>query len=192
MNLVYNLEDQLYWINNFLPKKLYKEMYIDLIKHRNKLNFKKTEINWNTVNRDISEETESFNQEKNIHLDYFNRYHVFLKHQKFVNFLNCKFISHIRKCNYGQNLSWHDDSVFSSNGEEKRIYAATFYFNKTWGEDWGGEFMFKHKKNKHQNSGFIPVVGNSLILLKTGVLHKMNTVAKKNYSRLSIQTWIEK
>jgi Rps23 Pro-64 3,4-dihydroxylase Tpa1-like proline 4-hydroxylase len=77
-------------------------------------------------------------------------------------------------------LTWHNDA------EGNREYAATFYFNKTWGESWGGELMFKSSKG----SGFIPVVGNSLIIIKKGLYHKVNSNLKKTHPRLSIQTWI--
>ena len=42
MNLVFSFHDQLFWIHNFLPKNIYKRMYVDFIKNRNKLNLKKT------------------------------------------------------------------------------------------------------------------------------------------------------
>ena len=41
MNLNFNIRDDLFWINNFLPTNIYKNMYIEFIKNRKKLNFKK-------------------------------------------------------------------------------------------------------------------------------------------------------
>ena len=48
--------------------------------------------------------------------------------------------------------------------------------------------MFKSNKG----SGFIPVMGNSVVIVKTGLKHKVNAVLKKTHPRLSIQTWIDK
>ena len=47
--------------------------------------------------------------------------------------------------------------------------------------------MFK----SNNESGFIPIVGNSLVIVKTGMRHKVNSNLKKTHPRLSIQTWID-
>ena len=39
MNLVYQLKNDLFWIQNFLPQQLYKDMYVQAIKKRNDSNF---------------------------------------------------------------------------------------------------------------------------------------------------------
>ena len=99
--------------------------------------------------------------------------------------MNYNFYSHLRRYKYGKHLAWHEDDY---KGQSTREYAATFYFNKTWGESWGGELMFKSSLG----SGFIPIVGNSVVLVKTGLTHKVNPNLKKTHPRLSIQTWIHK
>ena len=48
--------------------------------------------------------------------------------------------------------------------------------------------MFKSE----MGSGFIPVVSNSVVIVKTGLLHKVNPNLKKTHNRMSIQTWIDK
>tara|TARA_R100000951_G_C2621373_1_gene174577 strand:+ start:688 stop:1233 length:546 start_codon:yes stop_codon:yes gene_type:complete len=179
MNLVFNFKDELYWIHNFLPKELYKDMYTDIVKNRNKLKFKKASIYWKTFSEEVGDMSQTFNQDNSLKLDYLNKYHTFLKHQNFVNFLNFKFHSYICKYNYGNHLAWHTDS-------DQKLYAATFYFNKTWGESWGGELMFKSPKG----SGFIPITGNSLVIVKAGLKHKVNANLKKTHPRFSIQTWV--
>jgi Rps23 Pro-64 3,4-dihydroxylase Tpa1-like proline 4-hydroxylase len=182
VNLKFNFKDKLFWINNFLPKELYKEMYVDFIKHRNKLGFEKSFVTWRTFKEEVKDMSDSFNQNTKTKLDYLNRYHTFLKHQPFVNLLNSKFDSHLRKYGYGQHLAWHDDD----SPDKERTYAATYYFNKTWNESWGGELMFKDEIG----AGFVPVIGNSLVIVKVGLKHKVNAILKKTHPRLSIQTWI--
>ena len=113
---------------------------------------------------------------------YLEQFHIVLKYQPFVNILDSHLDSHIRKYKYGQHLTWHSDDLGN------RGYASTFYFNKTWKQNWGGELMFKSS----EGSGFIPILGNSIVIIKSGLHHKVNANLKKTHPRLSIQTWINK
>ena len=183
MNLVYNFKNKLFWIQNFLPKNTYEKMYVNFIKNRNKINFKKTTVSWKTFKEEEENMSESFSQDpkKSLYLnDYLKTYHTLLKHQSFVNLMNYEFESHLRKFSFGQHLTWHNDDV------DNRGYAATFYFNKTWRDSWGGELMFKCD----EGAGFIPVVGNSVAIVKAGLTHKVNSNLKKTHTRINIQTWI--
>jgi len=188
MNLAFNFNDELFWIHNFLPKKLYEKMYIEYIKNIKNLNFKKTIVNWNTFNGEPENMSESFGQTKEKEdvdkINFFlKEYHILLRHQKFVSLINSEFSSHLRKWKYMEHLTWHNDAYHES---AERNYAATYYFNKTWKESWGGELMFKSSNG----SGFIPVKGNSIVIIKAGLKHKVNPNLNKNYPRLSVQTWI--
>jgi Rps23 Pro-64 3,4-dihydroxylase Tpa1-like proline 4-hydroxylase len=55
-------------------------------------------------------------------------------------------------------INWHEDGHVG--------YGVTYYINKRWNPDWGGEFMFKY----NGNHGYLPVVGNSLVIIKTPML----------------------
>ena len=186
MNLAFNFKNRLFWIHNFLPKNLYKDMYVDLIKNRNKLKFKKTTVSWRTYKEEVEDMSESLFQDSIYYKklnEYLKEYHILLKHQPFVNLMSLNFESHMRKYKYNQHLTWHTDDA----DDGTREYAATFYFNKTWHKNWGAELMFKSE----EGSGFIPVVGNSVVIIKTGLEHKANPNLKKTHSRFSIQTWIK-
>jgi Rps23 Pro-64 3,4-dihydroxylase Tpa1-like proline 4-hydroxylase len=184
MNLIFNFENKLFLINNVLPSNLYKLMYTDFIKSRNKISFEKSIVEWRTYKEELDNMSTSFAQEDtSILLNYLNKYHIILKHNPFVNFLNSEFESHLRLTKYNQHLAWHDDKDDNFND---RTYAVTYYFNKTWGESWGGELMFKDELG----SGFIPVIGNSMCIIKAGLRHKVNSVLKKTHPRFSIQTWV--
>jgi len=184
MNLAFNFHDKLFWIHNFLPQSLYKEMYVNIIKTRKKLEYNKTGVSWPTFKEEQENMSMSYGQgsTKDKVNDYLFKYHTILKHQQHVNLIDKYFYSHLRQYNYGQHLGWHSDE------EEivKREYAATFYFNKTWQESWGGELLFK----SDLGSGFIPIVGNSVVIVKTGLRHKVCSNLKKTHPRFSIQTWI--
>jgi len=88
MNLAFNFHDKLFWIHNFLPKNTYKEMYIELIKNRNKLNFKKTAVDWTKYTEEINDMSESYCQYESKKLNkYLEQFHIVLKYQPFVNIL---------------------------------------------------------------------------------------------------------
>ena len=183
MNLAFNFKDELFWIHNVLPPKLYQKMYFEVVKNRNKLNFKKTDVDWPTYKEEVDDMSLSYgqlmNMENNVK-NFLEKYHVIIKHNPFVDFLNSRFTSHLRLTKYHQHLAWHDDA------EDNRRYAVTYYFNRRWGESWGGELMFKSK----EGSGFIPVLGNSMCIVKCGLRHRVNSNLKKTHPRFSVQTWV--
>tara|TARA_R100000963_G_C4601009_1_gene74705 strand:- start:114 stop:689 length:576 start_codon:yes stop_codon:yes gene_type:complete len=188
MNLAFKFNDDLFWIHNFLPRDVYTEMYRSLIRLRNNDSFKESAYNWNTFKEEEENRSYSVNQDRINNMPYFTQYHILLKHNPFVDLKHKVLNSHLRKFVYGSHLAWHEDTEETDVSNNTRAYAATFYFNKTWGESWGGELMFKSNKG----SGFIPVIGNSVVIVKTGLKHKVNAVLKKTHPRLSIQTWIDK
>ena len=51
----------------------------------------------------------------------------------------------------------------------------------------GGEFMFTDEKGH----GWLPVVGNSLVILKSPVVHKVNPVLSPIMPRISVQIFMK-
>ena len=173
MRLVYRLEDKLFWIHNFLPNNFYKELHDMIFKsHRDVI--ESADKTWNKV---LLQNVKS-PQRLRVSDTFNKQYTTLLKHQLFINLTkqNISFIVH--KMNRDAGITWHSDG---------QRYAATFYVNKRWNENWGGEFMFKTETQ----SGFIPVVGNSLVLVKAPLLHKVNTVLSPTIPRFSIQSFTE-
>ena len=76
-------------------------------------------------------------------------------------------------------INWHDDGQWK--------YGATYYLNNRWHKQWGGEFMFTDL-NGH---GFLPVVGNSLVIVKAPLPHKVNPVLSPILPRLSVQIFMK-
>ncbi len=103
---------------------------------------------------------------------------LLIQHNKFHQLKLDEINASIHYMEKGAGINWHNDASWK--------YGATYYLNNRWNPDWGGEFMFKSKIG----SGFIPVVGNSIVIIKTGLQHKVNANLKKTHDRLSIQTWI--
>ena len=65
-------------------------------------------------------------------------------------------------------------------------YAASLYLNHRWDDTWGGELMYTDSKTR----GYIPIVGNSLVLMRTPLQHKVNTVLSPVLPRVSIQMFL--
>lgn len=162
MILNFNYKNKILLINNFLNENEYRYIYHYIIKNRNK-NLKSTFVTWNQLNNP--------NSIYDFDINIINKYEILLKHQKFVDFKNFSFKSHFRKYSYMHSLDWHNDY------DEKRKYAATLYLNKNWNKNWGGELMFQDNNIR----GFIPILGNSLLIIKVGINHKVNSVLRKKY-----------
>jgi len=175
MKLVYHLEDRLFWIHNFLPNHEYQRIHNEMFKERKKLKYQNTNTTWKKILID------NLNEPTRLDIDpsYFNFYKTLLLHQPFIKINNndINFIIHNMSKNSG--INWHQDSHVQ--------YGVTYYINKRWNLNWGGEFMFQHEGNH----GYIPVVGNSLIIIKTPMLHKVNPVLSPIISRFSIQSFIK-
>ena len=79
----------------------------------------------------------------------------------------------------GSGINWHDD-----NGH---LYGITYYINRRWNPMFGGEFLFTDKKA----NGFIPLIGNSLVIVKAPLQHKVTPVTSSIIPRKTIQIFIQ-
>jgi len=182
-----NIDDQALIIKNFLPEELFKKI----------TNFKynKTKSSHKTWN-------------ENLYKD--DRKSVTMKEVKFSNTIASiergkiktddpifeEFIKILIKCPsipYQVNsrlvivyyeyeklsgINWHDDHGY--------VYGLTYYLNRRWSHQWGGEFMFRDKIQ----CGYLPVVGNSLIIIKAPGMHKVNPVLSPIVPRITIQSFV--
>ena len=175
MKLVYNYEDKLFWIHNFLPNHEYKRIHNEVFKERKKINYEDSAKDWQ---KKLLNNLTPPNKIE-INPDYFNFYKTLLLHQRFIKIDNNKVNFFIHNMGKHSGINWHPDGHIR--------YGVTYYLNKRWNEDWGGEFMFKDKGM----TGFLPVVGNSLVIIKTPMYHKVNPVLSPIIPRISIQSFVE-
>ena len=73
------------------------------------------------------------------------------------------------------NITWHYDDGYK--------YGTTFYLNKYWDKDWGGELLLK-------DNTFIKPEPNRLVIIKTPYEHKTCITSPDAPNRLTIQTFI--
>ena len=85
----------------------------------------------------------------------------------------------IHSMNDGSGINWHNDAIYS--------YGITFYINRRWNLKFGGEFLF----TSENANGFIPLVGNSLVIVKSPFKHKVNPVLSPVMPRISVQIFMK-
>jgi Rps23 Pro-64 3,4-dihydroxylase Tpa1-like proline 4-hydroxylase len=177
MKLIYNLEDKLFYIQNFLPNHEYKRLHNEIFKEAKNLEYlEDASKSWskNLLNNLETPKRVEINE------SYFKFYKTLLFHQPFIKIKNFKegfkFIIQMMGKNSG--INWHEDGHVQ--------YGITYYLNKRWNKNWGGEFMFTY----NGQNGYIPVIGNSLVIIKTPLLHKVNPILTNNFKRITIQSFI--
>jgi len=180
MKLQYSIPGKLWWITNFLDTKNYTTIHNNVFKKRKEINLHSVENIW---------EKFLYNGIKNppkkqgiVNYPPFEKLKILVKRNPFYVMPDVEDLNMTTTIHYLEKdsaINWHNDG----NGK----YGATYYLNKRWNRNWGGEFMFKNE-NGH---GWIPPVGNSLILVKAPLEHKVNTVLSPNIPRVSIQMFMK-
>ncbi len=177
MNLKYLIHDKIWVINNFLDFKSYKNLHKKIIKERKNIKFSTTEGKWSTdliknIKPPLASRVKNYAPlEKLKTLIKYNPFHQL----KDIKEMNC-LIHYMKK---GAGINWHDDHDWK--------YGITYYVNCRWNPQWGGEFMFKDKKNY----GFIPFTKNSLVIVKSPLEHKVNPVINPIIPRITVQIFVK-
>lgn len=173
MKLVYNFKDKLYWIQNFLPYNHYKRIHDEVFKERKKLNYRSVKGEWD------KNLTKFIGYPEKIEIDrkYFQFSETLIKHLPYVD-VKGEFSYIVHKMTKSTGIEWH--------GDYGHKFGITYYINRRWNKDWGGELMFQDEND----FGYIPVVGNSLLIVRTPVAHKVNPVLSPTIPRYTIQAFV--
>jgi len=177
MKLMYSIPGKMWWINNFLDHKTYKSIHNAIFKERKKLNLHSVEGKWdkNIIGNNIPP--------LRIGIDNYKPFEILktlIKHNIYFKIEDVeKITSTIHYMKKETGISWHLDSGWK--------YGASYYINHKWNSHWGGEFMFTYNKNH----GFIPVVGNSLVIVKPPIEHKVNPILSPVIPRISVQMFMK-
>jgi Rps23 Pro-64 3,4-dihydroxylase Tpa1-like proline 4-hydroxylase len=177
MKLIYSIPDKLYYIQNFLDYPTYKKLHYDVFKS-NLIELKSTKKTW--------QKSLNFGYKKyvkNTHLDLkykpLQKIKILLENNLFCKVKIKNFKPLIHSMEDGTGINWHDDYKYE--------YGITYYINRRWNLKFGGEFLFK---NKNAN-GFIPLVGNSMVIVKAPLDHKVTPVMKPVVPRKTIQIFVK-
>jgi|TARA_X000001388_G_scaffold24276_1_gene16780 Rps23 Pro-64 3,4-dihydroxylase Tpa1-like proline 4-hydroxylase len=177
VKLAYSIHEKIWWIQDFLDKQTYKGIHNAIIRERKNINLKDVKSAWSSFLY------QNMSPPKRVEV---NNYPPFEKLKKEL-LLNpyCLFndiedmTTTIHYLEKGTGINWHDDGRWK--------YGATYYLNHKWHRQWGGEFMFTDN-NGH---GWIPPVGNSLVIVKAPIAHKVNPVLSPIMPRISVQLFVK-
>ena len=176
MKLIYSIPYKLYYIQNFLDYPTYKKLHYDVFKS-NLINLQSTKKTWK---KDLKYGYGNFVENTFLDSKYkpLQKIKILLENNPFhkIKFSNFKPLIHSMKD--GSGINWHND-----NGH---FYGITYYINRRWNMKFGGEFLFKDKNA----NGFIPLVGNSIAIVKVPLEHKVTPVMKPIVPRKTIQIFI--
>jgi|TARA_A100001391_G_scaffold184336_1_gene152160 Rps23 Pro-64 3,4-dihydroxylase Tpa1-like proline 4-hydroxylase len=167
---------KIWCISDFLDHDIYKNIHDAIIKNRKKLKLQTVKGSWD--NKLIKNISPPMNTSVNNYQP-FEHLKNLVKHNPYFKIDNLKeTTTQIHYMKKGTGINWHDDYSWR--------YGATFYINHKWNKSWGGEFMFIDK-NHH---GWMPPVGNSLIIVKAPISHKVNSVLSPIIPRISVQIFM--
>ena len=176
MKLIYSIPDKLYYIQDFLDYPAYKKLHYDVFKSK-LINLRTTKEEWP---KELKYGYKNFVE--NTCLDTkskpLEKIKILLENNPFhkIKFSNFKPLIH--SMSDGSGINWHND--------DRHIYGITYYINRRWNIKFGGEFLFKDKIA----NGFIPLVGNSVVIVKAPLEHKVTPVMDSLVPRKTIQIFI--
>ena len=177
MKLVYTIPNKLWWIQDLLNHKDYKDIHNAIIKQRHILNLKTAEGVWDKrLHKNLK-------APDRIEVSQYPPFEMLKKIVRNNQFFKLPFVQkmtttiHYMKNNSG--INWHCDDSWK--------YGATYYINRRWNIHHGGEFMFA-ATTAH---GFLPIIGNSLVIVKAPLDHKVNPVLSPIIPRISVQIFMQ-
>ena len=177
MKLSYSIPGKIWWITNFLDYDFYKGMHDAIFTERNNLNLHSSKGIWpehliNNINAPMRSQVNGYKPFENLKTLVRSNPYFQLGYDGSITTT----IHYMKK---GAGINWHDDGKWK--------YGATYYVNHKWHKQWGGELMFTDN-NGH---GWIPPMGNSLLIVKAPIAHKVNPVLSPIMPRISVQLFMK-
>jgi Rps23 Pro-64 3,4-dihydroxylase Tpa1-like proline 4-hydroxylase len=176
MKLVYQIPNKLYYIQNFLDYSTYKKIHYDIFKSK----LIKLESTKNRWHKDLKYGHKKFVKRTDLETNYkpLQKIKILLENNPFYKVKINKFNPVIHSMTDGSGINWHDDG--------KHQYGITYYINHRWNDLFGGELLFKDTYSK----GFIPLVGNSIVIIKSPFDHKVAPIMNPIIPRKTIQIFL--
>ena len=177
MRLAYSIAGKIAWIHDFLDKDMYKGIYRAIIKERKNINLHTVEGVWS---EDLIRHIAAPQRVQVNNYQPFEELKEMIKSQPYLPLPELEHMStNIHYMTKDTGIQWHNDSKWK--------YAATLYLNHRWNRNWGGEFMFMDGAG----AGFIPILSNSMVIVKSPLEHKVNQVCSPIMPRISIQIFMK-
>lgn len=178
MKLIYSIPDKLYYIQNFLDYTTYKKLHYDVFRS-NLVKLNSTKKTWE---KELKYGYKNYVEDTQLDINYapLQKIKILLENNPFHKVIIKDYKPKIHSMSDGTGINWHDDGGWK--------YGITYYINRRWNSKFGGEFLFTGEKS----NGFIPLVGNSLVIIKAPFDHKVAPVMKPIVPRKTIQLFINK
>ena len=177
MRLSYSIPGKIWWIHDFVDKEVYKGIPNAIIRERGDLNLKDVKNTWGSFLYN------NMKPPKRVEVKNYPPFEILKKQLRDNPYCLLPDLKNmtttIHYLEKGTGINWHDDGSWK--------YGATYYLNNKWHKQWGGEFMFTDA-NGH---GFLPVIGNSLVIVKSPIAHKVNPVLSSLMPRISVQLFMK-
>ena len=176
MKLIYSIPDKLYYIQNFLDYSTYKKIHYDVFKSK-LIKLNSTEKVWQ---KGLKYGFKKYVKNTSLDVNYkpLQKIKILLENNPFHKIKIKKFEPLIHSMKDQSGINWHNDYG--------HLYGITYYINRRWNRKFGGEFLFMDKNA----NGFIPLVGNSLVIVKAPFDHKVTPVMNSTVPRKTIQIFI--
>jgi len=176
MKLVYQIPNKIYYIQQFLDYPSYKKIHYDAFRSK-LITLKSTKEEWQ---KSLIHGYKDSVQKAHLVTNYppLQKIKILLENNPFHRIKIKNFHPLIHSMNDGAGINWHDDTT--------HIYGITYYLNHRWNKKYGGEFLFKDE----QSNGFIPLVGNSIVIIKSPFQHKVAPVMNPSVPRKTIQIFV--
>ena len=177
MKLYYSVAGKIWWIHNFLDQNMYKGIHDAIIKERKQINLHTSKGVWEEglierLNPPLRTGVSNYQP--------FEKLKTLVKHNPFFQFEDvAKMSTNIHYMKKSSGINWHNDGSWK--------YGATYYINNKWNVNWGGEFMFADS-TAH---GWLPLKGNSIVIIKSPFQHKVNPVLTDIMPRISVQIFMK-
>ena len=177
MKLIYSIPDKLYYIQSFLDYPAYKKLHYDVFKSK-LITLMSTEKKWG---KNLKHGHKNFVKKTSLDIKYkpLQKIKILLENNPFYKIKIKNFKPLIHSMNDESGINWHNDSKYQ--------YGITYYINRRWHPKFGGEFLFTDKNV----NGFIPLVGNSVVIVKAPLYHKVTPIMKPTVPRKTIQIFVD-
>jgi len=177
MKLIYSIPNKLYYIENFLDYPTYKKLHYDVFKS-NLIKLHTTKNNWH---KGLKYGHKNFVKNTLLKINYepLQKIKILLENNLFHKVKIKNFKPLIHSMEDGSGINWHDDQDCQ--------YGITYYLNRRWNIKFGGELLFTDEKS----NGFIPLMGNSILIIKSPLEHKVTSVMKPLVPRKTIQIFVK-
>tara|TARA_R100000988_G_C3982888_1_gene157987 strand:- start:208 stop:741 length:534 start_codon:yes stop_codon:yes gene_type:complete len=177
MKLAYCIPGKLWWVTDFLDEDIYKGIHDAIIKQRKQLNLQSVINHW------PHQLTQNLKAPDRVDVSQYEPFEDLKKQVRTNQWFNLpvleKMFTTIHHMKKDSGINWHNDGSWK--------YGATYYINRRWNIHWGGEFMFA-TGDAH---GFLPITGNSLVMVKAPLDHKVNPVLSPIMPRISVQMFMK-